>query len=66
MKRKENKTSDNSNSKLDEKEDNFVRKAKRRTSKYKDNIPFKWFNFGEVGHFYNKCPYAKNENINEK
>ena len=49
-KTKECKSSDNSYSESDEEEVNFVRKLKRGLRKYKGKIPFKFFNYGEVGH----------------
>jgi hypothetical protein len=57
---------DNSDSESDVEEANFVRKLKRGSGKYKGKLPFKCFNCGEVGHFVDKCPYAKSRNRNEK
>jgi hypothetical protein len=62
-KMKECKTSDCLDSKLDEQEANFVRKLK---SRYKGNIPFKFFSCGKTRHFSYKFPYARNGNINVK
>jgi hypothetical protein len=50
---------------LDEEEDNFVRKLKRESIKYKGMLPFKFFHCGKVGHFSSKCPFKEN-NTNEK
>jgi hypothetical protein len=45
---------------------NFVRKLKRGTGKYKDMLPLKCFNCDGIGHFYSKCPYAKNTGSDEE
>jgi hypothetical protein len=45
---------------------NFVKKLKRRTDKYKGIIPLKCFNFGKIGHFVNKCSYAKKSDSGEQ
>jgi len=57
---------DNLDSESNAKEDNFVRNIKRGIGKYKGKLPLKLFNYGEVGHFANKCPYARNVNNNLK
>jgi hypothetical protein len=49
----------------DEEVENFVRKLKRGTGKYKGILPLKFFNCDGVGHFSNKCPY-KNKESNEE
>jgi hypothetical protein len=43
-----------------------VRKLKRGIEKYKGKIPFKCFNYGKVGHFSFKCPYARHSNSDEE
>ena len=45
---------------------NLVRKLKRGTGRYKGKIAFKCFNFGKIGHFASKCPYAKRSYSNEE
>jgi hypothetical protein len=44
----------------------ILSKISRGGKKYEGKIPFKCFNCGEVRHFVNKCPYAKNGNNNVK
>jgi hypothetical protein len=61
MKNKENKSRNCSSCELDTKEENFVRKLKKGSGKYKGKFPFKFFNYGKVGYFAAMCPYAKNE-----
>jgi len=47
-------------------EANFVRKLKKGKEKYKENLPFKCFNYGGVRHFVAKCPIkGKNKNNDE-
>jgi hypothetical protein len=55
--------SDESNE--DEEMENFVRKLKRGTDKYKDMLPLKKFNCGGIGHFSSKCPH-KNKYSDEE
>lgn len=45
-------------------EENFVRKLKKRSGKYKGKLPFKCFNYGKIGHFSTKCPYDDNDKEN--
>jgi hypothetical protein len=46
--------------------ENFVRKLKRGTEKYKGMLPSKCFNCGKIGNFTNKFPYYKKTNSDEK
>jgi hypothetical protein len=39
----------------------FVRRLKKGSGKYQDNLPFKWFNCGKIGHFASKCPHQKKD-----
>jgi hypothetical protein len=39
-----------------------MKKLTRGTDKHKGKLPFKCFNFGQIGHFDSKFPYAKSEN----
>jgi hypothetical protein len=70
--RKKNKNKSKSNfiynddSDEDEEIANFVRKLKRGTNKYKCMLPLKCFNCGKIGHFANKCSYAKNSDSDEE
>jgi hypothetical protein len=54
----------NDDSEEDEEVDNFVRRLKPGTGKYKAKLPLICFNCDGVGHFSNKCPYKKKK-INE-
>jgi hypothetical protein len=44
-------------SKPDEIEAKFVRRLKKGSGKYKGKLPFKCFNYDNIGHFENKCPH---------
>jgi hypothetical protein len=46
--------------------ENFVRKFKRGIDNYKGMFPLKCFNYGGIGHFSSKFPYAKNKNSDEE
>lgn len=48
------------------KEENFVRKLKRGTEKYKGKLPFKCFNFGRIGHQANKFPFEEHKGFYRK
>jgi hypothetical protein len=56
----------NDDSEEDEEVENFVRKLKRGTNKYKGMLPLKCFNCDGIGHFSSKCPYAKNKGSDEE
>jgi hypothetical protein len=56
----------NDDSEEDEEVENFVRKLKRGTDKYKGMLPLKCFNCDGIGHFSSKCPYAKNKGSDEE
>lgn len=43
-----------------------MRKLKKGFGKYKCKFPLKFFNFGNVGNFSNKCPYAKHESSDDE
>lgn len=40
-------------------EENFVRRLKRETRKYEDNLPLKCFNCGRIGHYASKRMYKE-------
>jgi uncharacterized coiled-coil protein SlyX len=68
-KNKQNPKSDcscNDDSEEDEEMENFVRKLKRGTDKYKGMLPLKCFNCGGIGHFSSKCPHKNKESDEEE
>ena len=50
----------------DEEEANFVRKLKQGTDNFNGKLPLKCFNFGKIGHFSSKYPYAKGSKSDEE
>jgi hypothetical protein len=46
---------------IDEIEANFVRRLKKGSGKYKCKLPFKYFNYGKIGHFSSKCPHKRKD-----
>jgi hypothetical protein len=56
----------NDDSEEDEEMENFVRKLQKGTCKYKGKLSLKCFNCGRIGHFANKCPYARNSDSDEE
>ena len=51
---------------LDDEEALFIKKLERGTRKYKGNIPLKCFNCGKIGHYASKCPYPKQDDIDDE
>jgi hypothetical protein len=56
-------TYDSSEEESDAEEENFVRRLKKGTGKYKGKLPFKCFDCGKVGHFSTKFPYKRDSNF---
>jgi hypothetical protein len=50
----------------DEEVENFVRKLKKGTNKYKGMLPLKCFDCDGIGHFSSKFPYSKNKGNDEE
>jgi len=63
---KGNKDAKWSGDELDVEEENFVRKLKRETGRYKGKLPFKCFNHGKIGHYAKKCPFEANKLFSKK
>jgi hypothetical protein len=51
----------NIDSDIDEIEENFVRRLKKGSGKYKGKLPCKCFNYGKIGHFASKCPHKRKD-----
>jgi hypothetical protein len=70
MKKNKSKSKQNSTCKDDLEEDeeveNFVRKLKRGSNRYKGMILLKCFNCDGIGNFFPKCPYDNNKGRNEE
>jgi hypothetical protein len=47
----------NEDSEPDEIEAKFMKRLKKGSGKYKGKLPFKFFNYGRIGHYANKCPH---------
>ena len=43
-----------------------MRKMKRGIGKYKGKLPLKCFDYGKIGHFASKFPYAKDHNSDDE
>lgn len=65
-KNKEHKSSESSTDKLNEEEENFIRKINKGFHKYKGKLLFKCFNHGRIGHFVAKCTYPKEEDSTDE
>ena len=48
------------------KEVSFKASKKKNKREHEGKIPIKFFNFGKVGHFVDKCPYAKDESSDDE
>jgi hypothetical protein len=55
----------NEDSELDEIEAKFVRRLKKGSGKYQGKLPFKCFNYGNIGHFSSKFPHKKKDQNSE-
>jgi hypothetical protein len=54
----------------DDIEAKFVIRLKKGSGKYQGKLPFKFFNYGKIGHFSSKCPhkekYQKDQNSDDE
>jgi hypothetical protein len=55
----------NEDSEPDEIEETFVRRIKKGLGKYQGKFPFKFFNFGKIGHFASKFLHNKKDQNSE-
>ena len=55
------KADNNTDSEFDDIEAKFVRRLKKGSGKYQGKLPFKFFNYGKIGHFASKCPHQKKD-----
>jgi hypothetical protein len=55
------KEDNNTDSRLDDIEDFFLRRLKKGSGKYQGKMPFKCFNCGNIGHFASKFPQKKKD-----
>jgi hypothetical protein len=51
----------NTDSVIDEIEENFVRRLTKGPGKYKGKMPLKCFNCGKISHFSPKCPHKRKD-----
>ena len=49
----------NNDYEMDVIEEKIVRRLNKGSGKYKGRIPFKRFNYSNIGHFSSKCPHKK-------
>jgi len=52
--------------KSNEEEENFIKKLKKGSDKYKGNLHFKCFNCGKIGHFSSKFSYPKEKDSDDE
>jgi hypothetical protein len=62
----EHESSDSLDNESEVEEAHLVSKLKKGSGKYKGKLSFKCFNYGKVGNFVAKCPYAKNESSDDE
>ena len=51
----------NENCEPNEIEEKFMRRLKKGSGKYQGKLPFKCFNYGNIGNFANKFPHKKHD-----